>query len=198
MSYDRQDGYYRQAKAVGYRARSAFKLLELDRRFRLLTPGGHVLDVGAWPGGWMQVALDRVGPTGRVVGADINAVEPLGVPNAVVLQLDIREEGAWTRLVSELGRPADAILSDLSPKLTGIRVRDEAAATELTMTLVAGLSTSLRIGGKLLAKIFMDADFQHRVRELSCRFTKIHRSRPEATRRGSSELYVIAEGFLGP
>src|SRR5262249_48838691 len=157
----------------------------------------HVLDVGAWPGGWMQVALERVGPTGLVIGVDLARIEPLGVPNARTLELDIRDPDARPQMRAALGRTADVVLSDLSPKLTGVRARDDAAASELTAALVSRLGTTLRVGGRLVMKMFMTPDFRDRAERVGARFATIHRTRAEATRRGSSELYLVGLGFRG-
>src|SRR6476661_5692114 len=131
MTYRRKDAYYHRARSAGYRARSAYKLAELDARFKLLRPGDVVLDLGAWPGGWLQVALERVGPEGRIVGVDVVPVDPLPAPNVRLVTVDVREPGARAAILAELDRPADVVLSDLAPKLTGVRDTDDARATEL-------------------------------------------------------------------
>src|SRR5690349_3881144 len=131
MTYRRKDAYYRRARAAGYRARSAYKLAELDARFRLLHRGDAVVDLGAWPGGWLQVALERVGPEGRLVGVDVVPIDPLGAPNVQLLTADVREATSGAAILSALGRPADVVLSDLAPKLTGIRDADDARSAEL-------------------------------------------------------------------
>src|SRR3990172_900761 len=120
MTYRRKDAHYRRARAEGYRARSAYKLAELDRRYRLLAPGHFVVDLGAWPGGWLQVARGRVGERGRVVGLDLAAIEPLGAPNVTVVTGDVRDPAVVAAVRARLGRPADVVLSDLAPKLTGV------------------------------------------------------------------------------
>jgi 23S rRNA (uridine2552-2'-O)-methyltransferase len=156
-----------------------------------------VLDVGAWPGGWMQVALEQVGSTGRVVGVDLARIDPLGAPNARVLTLDVRGAATWPLVLEALGQPADVVLCDLAPKLTGVRDRDEAAGAELIDALLTGVGTTLRRGGRLLVKLFMGGDFQEQIRRLTDRFETVHRTRPEATRRGSSEIYAVGLGYLG-
>src|SRR5437879_3449694 len=121
MTYRRKDAYYRRARAAGYRARSAYKLSQLDSRFRLLRRGDVVVDLGAWPGGWLQVALEAVGPHGRVVGVDLVAIDPLASPNLRLVGGDVRDPSTWRAVLEHLGRPADVVLSDLAPKLSGIR-----------------------------------------------------------------------------
>src|SRR5262245_50108444 len=119
MTYERKDAQYRRARAAGYRARSAYKLAELDARSRRLRPGHAVAGLGAWPGGLLQVALERVGPSGMVVGADLVAVAPLPAPNVRLVTGDVHEPATVDAIRASLGRPADVVLSDLAPKLTG-------------------------------------------------------------------------------
>src|SRR5512141_1040556 len=124
--YDRKDALHRRAKREGYRSRAAYKLLELQKRTRLLKRGQVVVDLGAWPGGWLQVAAEIVGTSGRVVGIDAAPIDPLAVPQVTVLRDDVTDPSCGPRLVEVLGRPADVVLSDLAPKLTGIAPRDAA------------------------------------------------------------------------
>lgn len=197
MTYRRQDTYYRRAKASGYRARSAYKLAELDARFRLLRPGDVVADLGAWPGGWAQVALERVGSTGRVVGVDAIAVEPLDASNVVLIQGDVLDPATIARVTAELGRPADVVLCDLAPKLSGIRSRDEARCAALVEAALGALPTLLRSGGRLLIKLFMNADYPSTVAALRARFATVRATRPESTRHGSAELYAVGIDYRG-
>lgn len=197
MGYRRKDSYHRRAKAEGYRARSAYKLAELDRRFGLLGPGSHVVDLGAWPGGWLQVVLDRIGPKGRVVGIDLTPLEPLGAPNAVLLVADVRDPATADLVRERLGRPADVVLSDLAPKLTGVRATDEARGAELARAALAFLPKVLRGGGRLLMKLFMTPASETLRHEVGLLFSRVSAIRPEATRRGSAELYVVASGYHG-
>jgi 23S rRNA (uridine2552-2'-O)-methyltransferase len=195
VTYRRKDAYHRRARAEGYRARSAYKLVELDRRFGLLRPGDHVVDLGAWPGGWLQVTLERIGATGRVVGVDVAALQPLAAANAVLLTADVRDPDTAARVRDILGRPADVVLSDLAPKLTGVRATDEARTAELAAATLAALPVVLAPGGRLLMKAFMSPDHERLVAELRRRFDRVQATRPEATRRGSAELYLVALGF---
>jgi 23S rRNA (uridine2552-2'-O)-methyltransferase len=195
VTYRRKDAYHRRARAEGYRARSAYKLVELDRRFGLLRPGDHVVDLGAWPGGWLQVTLERIGATGRVVGVDVAALQPLAAANAVLLTADVRDPDTAARVRDILGRPADVVLSDLAPKLTGVRATDEARTAELATATLAALPVVLAPGGRLLMKAFMSPDHERLVAELRRRFDRVQATRPEATRRGSAELYLVALGF---
>jgi 23S rRNA (uridine2552-2'-O)-methyltransferase len=198
MPYRRKDAYYRRARAAGYRARSAYKLAELDARFRLLHRGDAVVDLGAWPGGWMQVALERVGPEGQIVGVDRVAVDPLPAPNVRLVTADVRDPATSHAVLAQLERPADVVLSDLAPKLTGVRDTDDARAAELVDATLAALPIVLRPGGRLLMKLFMSAGHADTLRKLRRLFAEVRTTRPEATRRGSAELYAIAEDYRRP
>jgi 23S rRNA (uridine2552-2'-O)-methyltransferase len=197
MTYRRKDAFHRRAKAEGYRARSAYKLAELDDRYRVLRRGDRVVDLGAWPGGWLQVAAERVGPEGRVVGVDVVRLEPLAAATVSVVTGDVRDPATAAAVRERLGRPADVVLSDLAPKLTGVRATDEARSAELVEAVLGALPALLAPGGRLLTKLFMTSDFQRLVGDIRRRFADTTTTRPEATRRGSAELYAVARGFSG-
>ena len=197
MRYRRKDAYYRRARAAGYRARSAYKLAELDRRFGLLGPGDFVVDLGAWPGGWLQVVLERVGPLGRVVGVDVVAPAPLSASNVVLVTGDVRDPLTSAAVVTHLGRRADVVLSDLAPKLTGVRATDEARCADLTQAALAALPVLLRPGGRFLMKLFTGLGDEPLGAELRQRFAEVRLTRPEATRRGSAELYAFGLRYGG-
>jgi 23S rRNA (uridine2552-2'-O)-methyltransferase len=194
MTYRRRDAFHRRARAEGYRARSAYKLLELDRRYGLFRRGDAVVDLGAWPGGWLQVALERVGPGGRVAGVDVARIEPLTAPNVSLVQGDVREPATVERIRESLGRPADVVLSDLAPKLSGVKATDQARTSELHARTVAVLPAVLRPGGRLLMKVFMDPGHETLLASLRPRFAELRTTRPQATPRGSAELYVVGLG----
>jgi 23S rRNA (uridine2552-2'-O)-methyltransferase len=198
MPYRRKDAYYRRARAAGYRARSAYKLAELDARFRLLRRGDLVVDLGAWPGGWLQVALERVGPEGRIVGVDLVAVDPFPVPNVRLVTADVRDPATGRALLAQLERPADVVLSDLAPKLTGIRDTDEARSAELVDATLGALPAILRPGGRLLMKLFMSDAYRDTLHQLRRSFAEVHTTRPEATRHGSAELYAAGRDYRRP
>jgi 23S rRNA (uridine2552-2'-O)-methyltransferase len=195
VAYERKDVHYRRAKAAGYRARSAYKLIELDHRHRVLRAGDVVADLGSWPGAWLQVAAERVLPGGRVVGIDLVRVDPLGPRHVTSLVGDVRDPAAIAALADRLGEPATVIISDLAPKLTGIRDTDEARATELGAATLDVARRLLRPGGRLVMKAFMSGDFRALIARLRDEFEDVKTTKPEATRRGSSELYVIANGY---
>lgn len=197
MTYQRKDAHYRRARAEGYRARSVYKLTELDRRYRLLRRGDAVVDLGAWPGGWLQLALQRVGSEGRVVGVDLVAIDELPAPNLTLLVGDVREAATTDALLEHLSRRADVVLSDLAPKLTGIRATDEARSEELNAATLALLPRLLAPNGRLVMKTFMSSGFAATFDGARPLFAEVKTTRPDATRRGSSELYLVGIGFRG-
>jgi 23S rRNA (uridine2552-2'-O)-methyltransferase len=193
--YERKDRLYRKAKAEGLRSRAAFKLEDLDRG--LLRTGDRVLDLGCWPGGWLQVAARRVGDRGRVVGVDLRRLDPIPATNVRVIQGDVAEEATVEASARALEGPADVVLSDLSPALSGIRDRDEARASELVRIALGVTDRVLRTGGGFVCKVFMNSQYSEVRASIVRRFADVSVTRSQATRKGSAELYVIARGFRG-
>ena len=194
--YKRKDAFYKKAKQAGYRSRAAYKLLELSHSFGLLRPGQRVIDLGAWPGGWLQVAAELVGPRGRVIGIDLVPIDPLKTDNVTLVQGDATDPDQQRRLLSLLDGPADILLSDMAPKLSGVRERDEAQAQELSRAAVGCTTRLLRPGGSLLLKAFMDSGYPALLAALRAGFATVKTTKPQATRKGSAETYIIASGFV--
>jgi 23S rRNA (uridine2552-2'-O)-methyltransferase len=197
MAYNPQDRYYKRAKQEGYRSRAAYKLLELQQRFRLIRRGDVVVDLGAAPGGWLQVAAKLAGQTGKVIGIDLQSIDAFREPNIIVVQGDITAPEA-TQKIAELacGR-VDGVLSDLAPRLSGIRDADNARCLELNRTALALATALLKPGGSFLVKSFVNQELQTFTLELKRHFRSVQRTRPEATRQGSSEFYFLAKDFHG-
>jgi len=193
-AYEPKDPVYRRAQREGFRSRAAYKLEELDRRLRLFRRGQRVVDLGCWPGAWLQVAARKVGPEGRVVGIDLTPTDHLPEPNVRVLAGDATDPATAERVREELGGPADVVLSDLAPKLSGVKARDAVRHAELVRT-AAGLARAwLAPEGTFVAKIFMDAEFEGLLSELRATFGSVRSCKLESTRHGSSELYTCARG----
>jgi 23S rRNA (uridine2552-2'-O)-methyltransferase len=146
--YDRKDAAWRAARQAGLRSRAGIKLEDLDARFRLFAPGAHVVDFGCWPGAWLQVASSRVGPEGRVVGVDLVAVAPLGLANVTTIEGDACDAVVQQRVLDAAGGRVDVVLSDLAPKLTGIRSTDDAREEALVETAIAFASRVLPPRGR--------------------------------------------------
>jgi 23S rRNA (uridine2552-2'-O)-methyltransferase len=188
------DPYVRRAKAENYRSRAAYKLLELDERFGLLKGVKSVVDLGIAPGGWSQVVRRRV-PQAKVIGIDLLPTDP--IEGATILQMDFMDEAAPDRLKEALGGPADLILSDMAANTVGHPQTDHLR----TMALVeAGLEFArevLRPGGAYVAKVLAGGADNDLVAELKRNFASVKHAKPPASRKGSSEWYVIAQGFKG-
>jgi len=195
MNYHPKDSFYRRAKREGYRSRAAYKLLELNRRFQLIRPGDGVVDLGTAPGGWLQVAARLVGGRGKVVGADIQPVEPLAEENVFIIEGDVTSEECQKRIEGLLPSGADCVLSDLSPRLTGIRHADVSRSVELGRAALRVASRLLKPGGNFLVKTFVAEELKDFTGELQEHFRTVQATRPEATRKGSSEIYLCAKGF---
>src|SRR5262245_18452778 len=195
MTYKPQDSYYKKAKQEGYRSRAAYKLLELQQRFHLIRPGDVVLDLGAAPGGWLQVAVKFVGESGKVIGIDLQPIETLRKPNIIFLQGDITSPEIWGKLRELVNGRVDCVLSDLAPRLSGIRDADDARCLELNRTALTVASAMLRHGGSFLVKIFANQELPNFTLEVKKHFHSVQRTRPAATRQGSSEFYFIAKDF---
>jgi 23S rRNA (uridine2552-2'-O)-methyltransferase len=195
MNYNPHDTYYKKAKQEGYRSRAAYKLLELQQRFHLIKPGDWVIDLGAAPGGWLQVAARVVGQRGKVVGVDLQPIDAFRESNLIVLQGDITAEETQRRVKELLGGPAHCVISDLSPRLSGIRETDTARSLDLNRAALRVAAQLLRPGGTLLIKSFVNNELQTLTFEIKRHFGSVQRTRPEATRQASSELYFCAKGF---
>lgn len=197
--YDRKDSFHQRAKREGYRSRAAYKLLEMADRHALISRGDRVVDFGCWPGGWMQVAAARVGAEGRVVGVDLAAIDPpLEIANTLAIQGDIAEPAVLQRVLEYLGGPAQWLLSDAAPKLTGIRATDRAREEALLEAVEAALPQLLAPGGGLVLKILEGPEAQAIDKRLRARFAKARPAKPAASRKGTTERYLIAQGYRGP
>ena len=193
--YDRKDAFHQRAKREGYRSRAAYKLLEIEREHRLLLRAAKVADLGCWPGGWLQVAADAVGPEGRVVGVDLAAIDPpLDFANVFAIQGDFAEASVLEEVLGQLGGSADVLLSDAAPKLTGVRASDRAREEALLVAIEAAIPKLLAPGGALLVKLLDCPEAAGFVKGTRSRFDSARELRPEASRKGSSERYLLAKG----
>jgi 23S rRNA (uridine2552-2'-O)-methyltransferase len=190
----RNDVFVKRATREGYRSRAAYKLAEIDDRDGIFAAGQVVVDLGAAPGGWSQLAAERVAPGGRLVAMDVIPMEPL--PGVEVISGDFQELDTLERLEAALGgRAADLVLSDMAPNMTGIRVSDQARAMALAQLALDFAVEHLVVGGSLLVKVFQGADYPafHRAMKASCRETKVRK--PEASKGKSTEHYLLGRGF---
>jgi 23S rRNA (uridine2552-2'-O)-methyltransferase len=193
------DPYVAEAKRRGYRSRSAFKLAEIDDKYGFLTPGAAVIDLGAAPGGWAQVAAERVRALegqGRVVAIDVHGIEP--IPGVTILKKDFYDEDAPRALIESLdGRPADAVISDMAAHATGHRQTDHLKIMDLAETALGFARQVLKPGGTFLAKVLRGGTENRLLAELKRDFATVRHVKPKASREDSAELYVLATGFRG-
>jgi 23S rRNA (uridine2552-2'-O)-methyltransferase len=193
LSEARRDLYRRLAREQGYKSRAAFKLVEANERYGFIRRGDRVVDFGAAPGGWMQVASQLVGPTGVVVGVDLSPVR-LREKNAVSIRMDVHDPAVAEKVGEALGGKADVVLSDLSPSVTGVWELDQARQVDLTLRVLELSEVLLRDGGGGFYKLFEG----ERSREARDAFRRMFRTvrvvKPAASRTASSELYYYCEG----
>lgn len=187
------DPYVAAAKKAGWRSRAAFKLIELDEKFRFLKKGARVLDLGAAPGGWTQVAVARSG--GIVVGADILEMEPL--TGAVLLKLDLLDAQTPAILKQALGGPADLVLTDMAAPTTGHRATDHLRTTALFEAALDVAEDVLKPGGVFVGKVFQGGATGELLARVKKMFREVKHVKPPASRAESVELYLVASGFRG-
>jgi len=188
------DPYVRRARAEGYRSRAAYKLLELDERFGLLKGVKAVIDLGIAPGGWSQV-VRKASPKAAVVGIDYLPTDP--IDGVTILQLDFMDDAAPEKLKEALGGPADLVLSDMAANTVGHPQTDHLRTMGLVEAAMAFAAEVLRPGGAFVAKVLAGGADSNLVAELKRHFATVKHAKPPASRKDSSEWYVIAQGFKG-
>jgi 23S rRNA (uridine2552-2'-O)-methyltransferase len=188
------DPYVKRAKAEGYRSRAAYKLIELDERFAFLKGAERVVDLGIAPGGWTQVVRQRL-PKSAVVGIDLLPTDP--IDGATILQMDFMDDKAPDLLKEALGGPADLVLSDMAANTVGHPQTDHLRTMGLVEAGLEFATEVLKPGGAFVAKVLAGGADANLVAELKRRFTTVKHAKPPASRKGSSEWYVVAQGFKG-
>lgn len=194
LARQRQDPYVKRAHAEGYRSRAAFKLLEIQERDRLLKPGMVVVDLGAAPGGWSQVAARLVGDRGKVVATDILPMDP--VAGVTFVQGDFREIPLLDALMALLGEtPVGLVISDMAPNTSGVRSVDQPRSMYLAELALEFAGRTLKPDGDMIVKVFQGEGFEAFVRAMRTVFGKVALRKPDASRSESREMYVVARGF---
>ncbi|MFP6748528.1 MAG: RlmE family RNA methyltransferase [Alphaproteobacteria bacterium] len=189
------DPYVVAAKKDGYRSRAAYKLLQLDEKFGLLKKGLVVVDLGAAPGGWTQVLLQALGPRGTILAVDINEMDP--VAGCLNLVGDVTERATEAAVRKALGRPADLVLSDMAPPATGHRATDHLRIIALAEAALDLARAVLAPGGGFVAKVWQGGSEGGLLAALKRDFAQVRHAKPEASRAGSAEMYVVATGYRG-
>ena len=189
----RRDQYRRLAKDQGYRARSAYKLLQMNRSYNIIKKGDKVVDLGCAPGGWLQVTVKEVGSSGKVIGVDLKPVTP--VNGATILQGSIEDPNVLSKIAEILGCKADVVLSDMAPNVSGVWDIDHARQISLSTIALGFARQVLRVGGSSVFKIFEGEMLKEFKSELRKSFGKVLLSKPSASRQESSELYIVCLDF---
>ncbi len=203
MAYIPQDKWALRARTEGYLARSAYKLLDIDRRFKILRPGDLVLDLGSAPGSWIQVARKKIGPEGFIVSVDMEAVNPalelkggVKTPNFVFIQKDIYDTDLFEVIKrAASARKFNAVLSDAAPNTTGQKDIDGWRAHELSLKVLDIVKKELKKGGNAIIKIFEGPDTPELIKISKELFNEVHLLKPEASNKGSKESYIVGKNF---
>ena len=189
-----KDSFYHKAKKEGFRARSAYKLDEIQQRFKVIGKGDRVLDLGAAPGSWLQVESVLAGEKGLVVGIDILPIDPLPASNIILKRADIKDVNVGD-LLAQAGIPAfDVITSDIAPNLSGIKEVDNANVVDLYLAVISMVTAALRKGGNFLIKLFFSAELKDMESKLKPYFSKVSVFKPKSSRDVSSEIYLVCMG----
>ena len=195
MAYERKDHFYRKAKSEGKASRAVYKLSELQKRFKLIKKGDAVLDLGSAPGGWLQELSPLVGPQGKVIGIDLLPLKISPPKGCVFIHGDLTDEDHQKEIMALANGNVDAILSDMSPNLSGVAFADAYRSYELAMLALDICKKLLKHGGNFVVKIFPGEEFHEYVKALKKHFEDVATITPEATRKTSSERYIVAMNF---
>lgn len=190
------DQYVKQSQRDGYRSRASYKLLEIDKKDKLFRAGMTVVDLGAAPGGWSQVAAERVGDRGRVVASDILPMD--SIAGVDFIQGDFTEEAVFEALLAAIdGAPVDLVISDMAPNMSGVGAVDQPRAMYLVELALDMAREILAPGGSFVAKVFQGEGFEPWLADVRSAFTKVATRKPDASRARSREVYIVARGFKG-
>jgi 23S rRNA (uridine2552-2'-O)-methyltransferase len=192
----KSDYYYRRAKEEDYRSRAAYKLLQAVEKYGFIKLNDVVVDLGAAPGGWLQAARKIVGERGFVLGVDIEEVKPLGYPNVYTIVGDVRDPDITNRIRSILPRPADAVISDVSPKISGVWELDHARQVELAESSLKIATSILRVNGNFFVKVFQGDMFNQFLNNVKSSFSSVKITKPKASRMKSAEVYVLGINYI--
>ncbi len=198
LSERRRDPYHRMAKERGYRSRAAFKLKQLNERFGFLNGARYVLDLGAAPGGWLQVASEAVGGDGLVVGVDLERIRPLGLGNVRTLVGDITEEETLDRIRDVFPGRVDVVLSDMAPNVSGVWEVDHLRQIHLARSALRIAESLLKPRGWVVMKVFQGSEYERFLGEVRGMFEFVKVVKPKASRKGSAEVFVVARGLKPP
>ena len=195
ISERKHDPYHKKAKLEGYRARSAFKLKQMDNKFKFLKPGVTVLDIGAAPGGWLQIVSERIGEKGLVIGVDLDEIRSLDLENVKTIQGDIRDEETQKKIRSFVGKRLDVVIADIAPNVSGNWDIDQYNQLELARMSMTIAKRLLYRKGWFITKVFQGIDYEEFLRDVKASFKKVKVFKPSASRKSSAEIYLISHGL---
>jgi 23S rRNA (uridine2552-2'-O)-methyltransferase len=190
----RRDHFRKLAKKEGYRSRASYKLIQLDNKYKLLKKGSVVIDFGAAPGGWMQVCSQKIGSNGLVLGIDIKEILPIR-ENAISLVENVFHPDIQIHILNIINRPADVILSDLAPNISGVWQIDHLMQIKMVQRVVEVMPKLLRLGGHSILKVFEGEETNTLIKRIKKIFVLVNISKPQASRSKSSELYLVCKSF---
>lgn len=191
----KKEHYYQMAKKQRYRSRASYKLLQLNKKFKIIKKGFYVVDLGAAPGGWSQVALESVGEEGLVIGVDLQRIKPFEEDNFLEIRGDFTADETIERIKKVLGKKADLIFSDASPQLTGIKDMDHLRSIDLAIGVLKIAASILKSGGTVIIKVFPGEEFEDFLQKTKKMFKTVKTTKPPSSRKGSKEMYLVARGF---
>lgn len=188
----KKEHYYKMAKKENYRSRASYKLLQLNKKFKIIKSRDYVVDLGAAPGGWSQVCLDIVGEEGKVIAVDLQRIRSFDSPNFVQITGDFTQGEVISKIENELGLNADVVLSDASPKLTGIKDIDQLKSMDIAENVLDINDRILKIGGNMVIKVFQGEGFEEYLKKVKNKFKTVKTTKPPSSKKGSVEMYIIA------
>ena len=189
------DPYYKRAKQEDYRSRASYKLKQLDKKFKIIKEGNTVVDLGAAPGGWSQVALEKVGEEGMVVGVDLNRFKKFHEENYYGMRGDFTTPEVQEKIMKIIGGKAKVVMSDASPSLSGIKNIDQLRSIDLTNAVIGIADNILEEKGNLVMKVFQGPEYKPMLDSLKGKYRQVKTTKPPSSRKKSSEMYVVGLGF---
>ena len=189
------DHYYKRAKQEDYRSRASYKLKQLDKKFKIIKEGNTVVDLGAAPGGWSQVALEKVGEEGMVVGVDLNRFKKFHEENYYGMRGDFTTPEVQEKIMKIIGGKAKVVMSDASPSLSGIKNIDQLRSIDLTNAVIGIADNILEEKGNLVMKVFQGPEYKQMLDSLKGKYRQVKTTKPPSSRKKSSEMYVVGLGF---
>jgi len=191
----KKDPYYKRAKSEDYRSRASYKLKQLDKRFKIIKEGNTVVDLGAAPGGWSQVALEKVGEEGIVVGVDLNRIKPFPDRNFYGIRGDFTKDIVQEKIMELTNGKTKVLISDASPSLSGIKNIDHLRSVDLVETVLKIADNILEDEGNLVIKTFQGPEYKRLLDEIKQKFRKVKSTKPPSSRNKSTEMYIVGLGF---